>query len=160
MAVDIELACNLIQAKIATLQPTLVANVPLDMEHYPTAMADELCPYVFTWPSDGSWFQKGHGYKIDDRTCTVFVIIESLAQKDVPTRLVQGVRILQAVRNLFATAGNLQLDDGSVSGYQIVVASKDGTPQSDTGLRSDLPFSGKPWFHFRIPLKVRIQWIV
>lgn len=160
MAVDIELACNLIQATIATnLQPLFVANVPLSMKDYPTAMDDALCPYVLTWPGPGSWYQKGHGYKIDDRTCIIYVIIESLAQKDIPTRTMQGTRILQATRNIFATAGNLQLDSGSVSGYQIVVSSKDGTPQSDSGLESNLPFSGKPWFHFQIPLRVRIQWI-
>lgn len=159
MAVDIELACNLIQAKVATLQPQFLANVP-DVEHYFTALSDALCPYAFTWPSAGSGSQKGGGYKMDERTFTLFVIIESLAQKDIPTRLAQGIRTLQAVRNLFLTAGNIPLDYGTTSGYQITVESKVGTPQSDSGLRADLPYSGAPWFGFSIDLRVRTQWIV
>lgn len=159
MAVDIELACNLIQARVRTLQPQFVAQVP-DVEHYFTSLADNLCPYAFTWPSEGSWSQKGGGYKMDERTFTLFVIIESLAQKDIPTRAVQGIRVLQAVRNLFIVPANIPLDDGAVSGYQIYVASRVDSPQSDSGLRADLPYSGAPWFGFSIPLKVRTQWIV
>lgn len=158
MATGIELACNLVQAKLATLAPTYLATVPLTMEQYPRAMDDGLCPYAFTWPSEGSWFQMGHGYKVDDRTLTIFVIIESLAQQDIPTRVQEGVRVLEAVRDLFITPVNIPLDYGNTSGYQITVASKKDTPQSDTGLRSDLPFSNKPWFHFRVPLHVRIGW--
>lgn len=158
MATGIELACNLVQAKLATLQPTYLNQVPLAMTDYPTAMDDALCPYAFTWPSEGSWFQMGHGYKVDDRTLTIFIIIESLAQKDIPQRAAQGVRVLEAVRNLFIVPANIPLDYGTTSGYQITVASKKDTPQSDTGLQSNLPFSGKPWFHFRVPLHVRIGW--
>lgn len=157
MAVDIELACNMVQAKLATLAPTYLANVPVDMEHYFTALSDALCPYAFTWPSSGSWYQKGHGYKTDERQLTVYVLIESLNQKDMPTRTAQGVRALQAVRNLFITPSNIELSPAS-SGYQIVLESKQGTPQTDSGLRADLPFSGIPWFGFSIPLHVRILW--
>lgn len=157
MAVDIELACNLVQGKLRTLQSQFLAQVP-DVEHYPTSMDDALCPYAFTWPAEGSWYQKGYGYKTDQRSLVVFVIIESLFQKDIPTRFTQGVRVLQAVRNLFVIPANISLDDGNVSGYQITLESKQDTPQGDTGLRADLPFSGKPWFHFRVNLKVRILW--
>lgn len=159
MAVDIELACNLVQAKLRTLQPTYLAQVP-DMDGYFNALDDSLCPYAFTWPSSGSWAQKGGGYKYDERTLMVFVLIESLKQKDIPTRVVQGTRALQAVRNLFATAGNIELDSGVSSGYQIIVASRVDNPQSDTGLRADLPYTGAPWFGFSMALRVRIQWIV
>lgn len=158
MAIDIELACNLVQTKLATLQPTYLAQVPLDFEHYPTSMADELCPFAFTWPGQGSWYQMGHGYKVDDRTLTTYVFVESLRQRDIPTRILQGVRVLDAVRDLFITPINIPLDYGNTSGYQITVASKRDTPHSDTGLRSDLVFSGYPWFGFIINLKVRIGW--
>lgn len=157
MAVDIELACNLVQDKLRTLQPQLLAQVP-DVEHYPTAMEDALCPYAFTWPEEGSWYQKGAGYKTDERNLTVFVIVESLHQKDIPTRFTQGVRALQAVRNLFIIPANISLDYGTISGYQITLESKADTPHSDSGLRSDFPFSGRPWFGFSIGLKVRILW--
>ena len=160
MAVDIELACNLVQALIRTnLAPTYIQHAPA-MDEYLPALHDALCPYVMTWPGDGSWYQKGLGYKLDERTLTVFCFVESLAQKDIPTRIAQGTRALQAVRNLFVIPANIALDTGVSSGYQITVESKEGTPQTDTGLRADLPFTGAPWFGFSIPLKVRIQWIV
>lgn len=159
MADDIELACNKIQALIRTNLSSLIQNAP-DMENYATALHDALCPYVMTWPGEGSWYQKGHGYKVDDRTCTVFCFVESLAQKDIPTRTVQGVRILQAMRNLFVIPSNIPLAQIDTTGYQIYVASASDSPQTDTGLRGDFPYTGMPWFGFSIPLKVRIQWIV
>lgn len=158
MATDLQLAVDLIQAKLRTLHPTYLSLVP-DSEHYPTSLDDSLCPFALTWVEDGSWYQKGAGYKIDDRSFSIFVFIESLAQRDVTTRYPQGLQVLAAVRNLFATASHIQLDDGSVSGFQITATSKTDSPQSDSGLVSNLPFGGKPWFGFTIPLRVRIQWI-
>jgi hypothetical protein len=159
MADDLELACNSIQALIrANMIDTLIQNAP-DMEHYATSLHDAQCPYVFTWPGDGSWYQKGGGFKVDERTLIVFCIVESLAQKDIPTRVIQGTRLLQAMRNLFIVPANISLTDIGVTNYQITVASRSDQPQTDTGLRADLPYSGAPWFGFSIPLKVRIQWI-
>lgn len=158
MAIDIELACNQVQALVRTLAPTYIQNAP-DMDGYYTALHDALCPYVMTWPEEGSWAQKGGGYKTDDRNLTLFCFIESLAQKDIPTRTVQGVRALQAIRNLFVVPANIPLAQIDQTGYQIYVASRVDAPQSDSGLRSDLPYSGVPWFGFSIPLQVRIQWI-
>lgn len=158
MAVDIELACNLIQAKLRTLAPTYLVNVP-DVDSYFTALEDALCPYAMTWPGAGSWYQKGGGYKADIRDFNVFVFIESLAQKDIPTRTAQGIRVLQAVRNLFIVPSNIPLDSGASSGYQIEVASRQDSPQSDTGLMAGLPFSGVPWFGFTLHLSVRTLWI-
>ncbi len=159
MAVDLELCCNLIQAKLRTLAPATLQNAP-DVDGYPTAMDDALCPYAFTWPGAGSWYQKGGGYKTDERTFQVFVIVESLAQKDIPTRTLQGVRVLQAVRNLFLIPSNIPLDNGTTTGYQITLESKPGSPHSDTGLVAGLPFSGKPWFGFTLNLNVRVMWII
>lgn len=159
MAVDLELACNSIQALIrANMVPSMVQSAP-DMQEYLTSLHDAQCPYVFTWPSDGSWYQKGGGYKADERTLTIFCLVESLAQKDIPTRAVQGVRVLQAMRNLFIIPQNIPLTAIDTTGYQITVASRADNPQTDTGLRADLPYTGAPWFGFSIPLKVRIQWI-
>lgn len=155
--VDLELACNLVQAKLRTLSG--IQHAP-DMENYMNALHDAVCPYAMTWPGAGSWAQKGHGYKQDARTLQVFVFVESLAQKDIPTRTVQATRLLSAARNLFATASNIPLDDGATSGFQITVESRVDDPQSDTGLVANLPFSGIPWFGFTLMLKVRLQWIV
>ncbi len=159
MATGIELAGNLVQAKLRTLAPTYISNAP-DKDAYPTAMDDALCPYALTWAGPGSWYQKGGGYKVDERTLEVFVFVESLAQKDIPTRTGQGERVLEAVKNLFLIPANIPLDDGTISGYQITLESKPGSPHTDTGLVSEFPFSGKLWFGFNIHLNCRIMWIV
>lgn len=159
MAVNLELACNLIQAKIRDNLSSLVQNVPNVEDTFP-ALHDALCPYVMTWPTEGQAYQKGGGYKIIEGTCTIFCFVESLAQKDMATRTAQGIRIMQAMIDLFITAGNISLDTGASSGYQITVASKTDTPQPYSGLKGDFPYSGMPWFGFSIPLNVRIQYIV
>jgi len=160
-AVDLELACNLIQTKIATaLQPTYVATVPLTTEAYLTALEDGLCPYVMTWPGPGSFYQKGGGYKIDDRRFSVFCFVESLAQKTIPLRTHQGIQILQAMRSLFVTASTIPLATIAADGYQITVQSWEGNGHSDTGLTARLPFSGVPWFGFQMFLNVQTQWII
>lgn len=159
MAVDLELACNSVQALIRNNLGSMIQGAP-DMDEYLPALHDALCPYVFTWPSDGAWYQKGGGYKVDERTLTVFCLVESLAQKDIPSRVVQGTRLLQAMRNLFIVPANIPLTAIDATGYQITIASRFDNPQTDTGLRADLPYTGSPWFGFSIPLKVRIQWIV
>ena len=158
MAVDIELCCSLIQAKLRTLSPQYLSNVP-DVDGYFTALSDALCPYAMTWPGPGSWYQKGGGYKTDIRDFAVYVFVESLAQKDIPTRTQQGIRALQAVRNLFLIPANIPLDSGASTGYQITVESREGNAQSDTGLTAGLPFSGAPWFGFTLRLSVRTMWI-
>lgn len=158
MAVSLELACDLIQAKIRDNLGSLVQNAP-DMDGYYTALHDALCPYVQTWPTEGQFYQKGGGYKIIEGTCTVFCFVESLAQKDIPLRTVQGTRIMQAIIDLFSTASNIPLAEIDQTGYQITVASRDDQPQSYSGLRGDFPYSGMPWCGFSIPLNVRIQYI-
>ncbi len=159
MAVNLELACNLIQAKIRDNLGSLIQNAP-DLENTLPALHDALCPYVMTWPTEGQFYQKGGGYKVIEGTCTIFCFVESLAQKDIPLRAVQGTRIMRAMINLFATAANIPLAEIDATGYQITVTSKVDSPQSYSGLRGNFPYSGLPWFGFSIPLNVRIQWIV
>ncbi len=158
---SLELACNLIQAKIATnLQPAYVSQVPLTMERYFTALSDELCPYVQTWPTEGQFYQKGGAYKVIEATCTIFCFVESLQQKDIPTRTLQGTRIMQAMLDLFATASTIPLSSIDATGYQITVQSGPDAPQSYSGLKGNFPYSGMPWCGFSIPLSVHIQYIV
>lgn len=157
MAILTELACNLIQAKLRTLAPTYLQHAP-DMEQYFVAVDDAICPYAFTIPtSGGSWWQKGGGYKICEQELTIFVYVESLAQKDFPIREVQGVRLRDQVCNLFITAENIPLATGD---YQIYVASREDSTQVDSGLRGNLIATGKSWFGFTLPLKVRMQWSI
>ena len=155
-AILTELACNLIQAKLRTLAPTYLQNAP-DQGDNITALHDALCPYAMTWPTSGEWWQEGGGYKICEQELTIFVFVESLAQKDMPTRLVEGTRLRDQVMNMFITASAISLARGY---YQIYVASRYEKHQTDSGLRGNFPYSGMPWFGFSVPLKVRIQWIV
>lgn len=160
MAIDIELACNLIQAKIRdNLAPTLIQNAP-DADAYLPSLHDAQCPYVMTWPGEGSFYQKGGGYKIDQRTFEVFCFVQAQGQQEIPTRTVDGIRILQAMRNLFITAHNIPLADIDVTGYQITVESDSATPHSDTGLIGSLPYGGLVFMGFTLRLNVRTYWIV
>lgn len=158
MSIDIELACNSIQALLRGLAPQYLNNVP-DVHYYLTALNDAVCPYAFTVPGQGSFYQKGAGYKIDDRTFTTFVYVESVYKKDIPSRTKEGILVLQAVRNLFITAANIPLADIS-TGYQITAQSWEGHPHSDSGLAANLMFGGEPWFGFTLSLNVQTQWIV
>lgn len=157
MAIDIELACNSIQALLRTLAPTYLNNVP-DVQSYLTALDDAVCPYAFTVPGQGSFYQKGGGYKIDDRTFTIFVYVESVYQKDIPSRTKEGIFVLQAARNLFITAANIPLANSG--GYQIMAQSWEGHAHTDSGLTANLIFGGKPWFGFTLSLNIQTQWIV
>lgn len=159
MAILTELACNLIQGKLRTLVPQYLQHAP-DQGEQLTALHDAQCPYAMTWPTGGEWSQKGGGYKMVEQECTIFVFIESLAQRTLPLRTVEGTRVRDQIMNMFVTASNIQLDDGSSSGYQIYVASRVDSPQTDSGLRAGFPHTGSDWFGFSVPLKVRIQWIV
>lgn len=162
MATDIELATNLIQAVnrqvLTALGFTEVAGKVPDLENYPTGSINET-PVILTWPMDGSWWQKGHGYKIDERTFLLICFSESLGQNLIPQRAVQSVRILQALRNQYVTPSTIPLDFGTPSGYQITVASRDDNRQSDGGLVSNLEMGGVPYSGFVIRLLVRTQWI-
>lgn len=157
MAVDIELACNLIQGKLRTLVPTYLQHAP-DVENYLTSLHDAQCPYAMTWPSEGSFYQKGGGYKVDNRTFSVFVFIEPLGQREIPQRTQQGIQVLQAVRDLFITNANIPLSSIDETGYQIIVASGMDSPHSDTGLTANLPFTGGAWVGFELRLNIHMQW--
>lgn len=157
MAVDIELAINLMQAQHRGL--SLVSYAP-DLSDYPTALDTPLLPCVLTWPETGAWGQKGHGYKFDTRTMLVMGFCEPLNQSDLPTRAGEAVRTLQQVRSFWATASNLSLDTGVTSGYQITVKSAVENAQTDQGIGPQLTMGGKTYHGFILRVAVSIQWKV
>lgn len=154
MADDIELAINLIQAQNRTFIPDYAP----DLIDYPTAPWAQT-PAVLTWPSDGSWYQKGHGYKTDERTMQVMVYVEPLGLMDIPTRAQIGVQLLQQMRKHYMKPDVISLDTGVTSGYQITIESRSGSPQSDTGLMTNLAFGATNYLGFILRLRVRIMQI-
>lgn len=165
MATDIELAINTLQVVNRSVLTavgipdvgTASGKAP-DLQNYPTGAPAEP-PLVLVWPADGSWYQKGHGYKIDDRTFLLICFVEALGQNLIPQRAQLATQLLQAMRNQYVTPTTIELDTGSTSGYQMTVASRDGNPQSDGGIVSNLEIGGNLYAGFTIRLSVRIQWI-
>lgn len=159
MAFDIELAINLIQAKHRALTgfPTLYAP---NLDAYPTVLDTPNLPCLLTWPADGAWFQKGHGYKVDERVFLVLGFVEPLGQNDIPSRAVAAVQLLQSVRAMWVTPANIPLDSGASSGYQITVESSSENRHSDQGITPDLAFGGKAYYGFRLRLNTRILWSI
>jgi hypothetical protein len=158
MAVDEELATNLIQAVNRGIAG--VRKAP-DLASYPTAIDTSDLPYVLTWLGPGQWYIKGGGYKVDKRTMLLICYIQPLGQNDIPSRAVQAVRLHQTMRATYITASTVPLADPDTnSGYQITVTSGEGTPHSDTGLRSDLQFGGKAYHGFILQVNINILWSV
>lgn len=165
MATDLELAINTLQAVNRTVLTavgipdvgTVTGKAP-DLSNYPTGAPAEP-PLVLVWPVDGSWYQKGHGYKIDDRTFLLICFVEALGQNLIPQRAQLAVQLLQAMRNQYITPATIALDTGGISGYQMTVSSRDGNPQSDGGIVSNLEIGGNLYAGFTIRLHVRLQWI-
>lgn len=165
MPTDLELAINNLQSVNRTVLTAVgipdvgtVAGKAPDLSNYPTGAPAEP-PLVLVWPLDGSWYQKGHGYKIDDRTFILICFVEALGQNLIPQRAQLAVQLLQATRNQYVTPSTIALDTGGTSGYQMMVASRDGNPQSDGGIVSNLEIGGNLYAGFIIRLHVRLQWI-
>lgn len=156
MTIDIELATNLMQAVNRGISG--VANAP-DLALYPTSIETTDLPYLLTWPSAGSWYAKGDGWKVDDRQMLVIGYVEPLGQGEIPSRAVEAVQLFQAVRSAYISRANipLQFPTGS-SPYQIVVASSSDHHHSDGGLVSNLRYQGATFHGFILTVNVRILW--
>lgn len=161
MAVDIELAINLMQAVNRQLITANLARKAPDLASYPTVIDTADLPYLLTWPSNGSFYIKGGGYKVDRRTMLVIGYVQPFGQNDVPSRAVQGVRLLQAAREKWISAATVPLaDPGANSGYQITIESGPDSPLADGGLQSDLKFAGKDYHGFVLRVNINILWSV
>lgn len=165
MAVDIELAINLIQAQNAGVTWTKadgstgrIALCP-SLDKYPTNLTTANLPCVITWPADGSWYIKGGGYRVDHRAMRILGFVEPLGQSDIPSRALDATRLLQALRNLWITASTVPIQDpvGGVN-YQITAESGPDKPHTDRGLVSDLSFGGTTYHGFEITLNIRTLW--
>jgi len=160
-----ELAVNLLQVQNRAV--LTAAGIPdvggatgkaPDWTNYPTGAPAEP-PLVLIWPADGSWYQKGHGYKVDDRTFLLICFTEALGQNLLPQRAQLTGKILSGISEQYVTPSTIALDTGVTSGFQLTVASREGHPQADGGIVSNLEFGGNPYSGFIIRLQVRIQWI-
>ena len=141
MAIDIELAIQLIQAQNRTI--TGVGLVP-DLKDYPSSLQDGQLPCVITWPGPGRWNNKGHGWWEDHRTFLIVVYVLPLGQQLAGLRAVRATQVLQALRAHYIAAANIPLADPTIAngGYQITVESGQGSGHSDEGLRGDLSMAG------------------
>lgn len=158
MAIDIELATNLIQAVNQGISGVQLAP---SLDKYPTALDTANLPCLLTWPADGAWYAKGGGYKVDHRTFLIVGYIQPLGQSDIPSRAVDAVRLFQTVRARYITAATIPLaDPDDNSGYQITAESGPETRHTDGGLQSDLRFGGTLYHGFIVRLSVRILFSV
>ena len=153
--INVHLAINRIQARNRTI--TGVKTAP-DLEGYLAAVQVGQLPYVITWPGDGQWGIKGHGWKTDHRTMLVIVFVEPLGQGSIPTRAVQAIDLFDRVRDYYLTAANISLAEPNTDGYQITVESSPNVSHSDNGLQSDLAIGGQTYHSFILRLKTRILW--
>lgn len=157
MAIDIELAVNLMQA--VNRGVTGVVSAP-NLDAYPTSIDTASLPFVLTWPGPGSFYAKGGGYKVDDRTFRVLCFLQPLAQDDLPSNAVNAVQLLQAMRETYIENTTIALADPDTNdGYQIVVTSSTDNPQSDNGITPGLQFRGVPFIGFELQIRCRILWL-
>lgn len=156
MAVDIELAIQLIQAENRGITGVTLAP---ELKDYKASLQDGQLPYVITWPGPGRWNNKGHGWWEDKRTFFILVYVLPLGQQLIGLRAVAATQLLERMRAHYITAANIPLADPTVAngGYQITVESGQNTPHSDEGLRSDLEIAGTPYHGFMINLNVCIR---
>lgn len=164
MAVNVELAINLIQA--ANLQVITSVYGTLDGTHAPpvdgtlTVLDTGNLPYVVTIPASASFWNKGGGWIVNDQTMTIICFVEPLGQNDLPSRYAEAVRLYQAMLTNWVTASQIPIayPTDNPGGYQIIAHSGQNTPHSSDGLVPDLSFGGKPFHGFRIHLNVQIMY--
>src|SRR2546429_67943 len=70
MAIDTTI--NLLQTLHSSIQG--VVSSP-QLSAYPTVVDTAACPYVITWPTQGDWYMKGGGWKVQTRVYTVICFI-------------------------------------------------------------------------------------
>lgn len=153
MAVDTTI--NLLQTLNASIQG--VVSSP-QMSAYPTVIDTAACPYVITWPTQGDWYMKGGGWKVQTRTYAVLCYVVPIAQDDIPSNLTLSAPLFQRFIDAYVSAANIA--QANVPTYQVTIASReDGTHHTDDGIRSDLRMSGKTWHGFILHVRVREQWL-
>lgn len=163
MATGIELVINTLQAlHLAQLQAAWPTLKSPPMDRYPTVLDTPNLPLLLAWPADGSWYVKGDGYAQDLRTIRVTGYVMPEAQNDIPSRAVQTVRLLEALRELYTSRTARQLIDpeSNAQGLQATIESAEQAPLSDTGVSVAPVFEGVKYSGFVVNLRVRLLYPV
>lgn len=154
--IDLTLAINKLQALHRSISGVRYAP---DLSAYPTVLDTANLPAVITWPVDGSWYMKGGGWKVDERTMLVLVYVQPLAQNDIPSNAAASVALLGRLREAYITYANaLQATPDIDSGYQMTLNSGPERPMSDGGIEANLSFGGAAFYGARIRVNVHLQW--
>jgi hypothetical protein len=94
------------------------------------------------------------------RTALVLLYVEPLGQNDIPSRAVEAVRLLAALRETYINVANipLALPDDNTGGYQLTFESGPETPHTDEGIVPNLSYGGAAYYGARLRVTVTMQW--
>lgn len=163
MSDGLELTINAMQARmLAALRASFPRLQAPALERYPTSLDTAALPMLLTWPADGSWYLKGDGFAEDTRTMTVTGYLAPLGQDDIPSRVLDSVRMLGALRNLWLSRASIALisPDDNPGGYQTTIESAHGLGHSDGGVMTGPVFGGTRYEGFVLRVRTRIAWVV
>lgn len=151
IAIDI---MGAIQGLIATQLPNVQAPQPAQ---YPTAIQPTNGqPFAMTVFGNGEGWQKGAGYSQGSYIYRVLVFLDSTAQNDIPSHVVDGANIYQQFVNLFVKSNNTPLFNPGA--YQATIESGPTGPHiSGAGPGPTLRFGGTDWYGFELAVPVRWQ---
>ena len=163
MSDGLELTINAVQARmLAALRADFPRLQAPALSRYPTSLDTAALPMVLAWPAEGSWYLKGDGFAQDERMLMLTGYVAPLGQDDIPSRAVDTIRLLEAVRSLWLTRASIALinPDDNAGGYQVTIESSFGNGHSDGGIVSGPVFAGARYEGFVLRVKARIQWVV
>lgn len=149
---------NYLQAYNRSVTGVLAQCVP-DLADYPTVIDSAALPYIITWPTQGSWHTKGQGgYPMRfDQTFDIICYVDGAALNSIPVRALEAIMLYQRLRNKYLLPSSVAVFNPTpTEPYQITLEQDVNSPFSDTGLRSDLVFSGKPYHGFILSVRARI----
>ncbi len=153
IAIDIMTA---LQALIANSLPNVQAPPP---NAYPTAISPTGGqPFAMTVLGSGEGWQKGAGYGQGVYIYRVLVFLDSTAQSDIPSHVVDGANIYQQFMNVFILSTNTPLINPGA--YQATIRSGLDGPHisgSGPGPQPAFTFGGTPWYGFELAVPVRWQ---
>jgi hypothetical protein len=130
------------------------------LHQYPTALQTPSLPSVLTWIGPGQFSTKGGGWYWDVRTALVLLYVEPLGQNDIPSRAVEAVRLLAALRETYINVANIPLayPGDNTGGYQLTFESSPETPHTDEGIVPNLSYGGAAYYGARLRVTVTMQW--
>lgn len=159
----LELTINAMQARsLFVLRADFPRLQAPALSRYPTSLDTAALPMLLTWPADGTWYLKGDGFAEDTRTMTMTGYLAPIGQDDIPSRVLDSVRMLEALINLWLTRASIALiDPGSnAGGYQATIESAHGLGHSDGGVMTGPVFGGTRYEGFVLRIRTRIAWVV